>query len=186
MNEKASPNPDSTLDPIAEAMARAQLRHRRAKPVAPAPRPVGQAARKLVRKHDTGGGSPLSVLQMDWTRIIGADLAKLCYPVKLAGAKSGRTLTLRVIPAAATVIQHQEEVIRQRLSVAAGGNITRLKYEQGALPHQAAPQIRRAMHLSAEQEAALARAVAAIESPSLKAAIVGLGRAVLADGDRKQ
>ncbi|MEM7663549.1 MAG: DciA family protein [Pseudomonadota bacterium] len=170
------------IDPIEEAMARAKLRQQRGKPVRRKRPPIGADARRILRKHASkGGGSSLSKLQTNWTHIVGEDIARICFPMKLTGTKVGRTLTLRVIPAAAAIIQHQEETVRERISVAAGGNVTRLKLEQGTLPGQKPVPNKQRRRLTDAEEADLQDRVANIESPSLKAAIVALGRAVLAE-----
>lgn len=181
MDDKASPSDAIAPDIMEEAMARARLRRLRAKPAIRAPQGVGRDIRRLTRKHLKGHGTPLSKLQDNWPSLIGDKLAALCRPEKLTGAKSGQTLTLRVLPAAAALVQHQNETIRQRLSVAAGGTITKLKIVQGPLtpPRTATAKARRA--LSAEEASALDARTAGIENPSLKAAIVALGRAVLTD-----
>jgi len=168
---------------IEEAMARAKLRKRRGKPVRQPKPNVGRAARKILRQHNkkSGGGSSLSELQINWRSLIGEDLAAISAPMKLTGTKAARTLTLRVVPAAAALIQHQEEAIRQRISVAAGGNITRLKIEQGQLPGRPLRSKPARKSISAGDEANLQASVERIQSPRLKAAIVALGRAVLAE-----
>lgn len=162
-------------------MARARLRRQRGRPIMPIPPKLGRDLRKVTHKSLKGGGSALSKLQDRWASLVGDHLAETCYPMKLTGAKTGRTLTLRVIPAAAALIQHQEETIRQRLSVAAGGNVTRLRIEQGALPGPKRPVRKTLPPLSPSEEAELDATTQGIANPALKAAIVALGRAVLAD-----
>jgi hypothetical protein len=186
MDENASPDARTRPTKVAdaaweEAMARARLRRLRARPVRRLPKPIGRDIRKITRKHLKGTGSPLSKLRDDWEKIVGEKLARFCRPEKIHGAKTGRTLTLRVLPAAAALIQHQSETIRQRVSTVAGGNITKLKLVQGPLK-DVAGQIRRPPRpLSASERAALEKGTAKIDSPALKAAIVALGRAVLTD-----
>lgn len=181
MTQKASPTIQDELDIIEEAMARARLKRMRARPVYMRAKPLGKSLRAVTRKHLKGTGSPLSKLQSDWEDIVGEKLAVLCRPEKLAGAKTGRTLTLKVVPAAAALVQHQGETIRQRVSVAAGGNITKLKIVQGQLIARAKPprKIPRALTLAEQDE--LNASTNKIDNPALKAAIVALGRAVLTD-----
>lgn len=186
MDEKASPDARSRPDHIAdaawnEAMARARLKRLRARPLRQPPKPVGRDISKVTRKHLKGGGSPISKLKDDWEKIVGERLAKLCRPEKLSGAKTGRTLTLRVLPAAAALVQHQSETIRQRVSVVAGGDITKLTLLQGTLQAKSQPERKIRRPLSADERAALDQSVAKIDNPALKAAIVALGRAVLTD-----
>lgn len=186
MDKNASLDARSQPDHVAdkaweEAMARARLKRLRARPVRRPPKPIGRDIRRLTRKHLKGTGTPLSKLQDNWDSIVGDKLAKLCRPEKLSGAKAGRTLTLRVLPAAASLVQHQSETIRQRVSVQAGGNITKLKLLQGPLRTGEMSYRKPKRALSAEERLDLEKSAAKIESPALKAAIVALGRAVLTD-----
>lgn len=189
MTEKASPSPpsrgkstsDAGIDPLEEAMARARLRRLRAKP-AFQPRTISHDIRKVTRKHLKGHGTPLAKLKDAWPSLVGERLATLCKPKKLTGGKAERTLELAVLPAAATLIEHEQETIRQRVSVAAGGNITKLKLNQTAWAgtgHKSPKAPPRA--LTYDEQLALEEQVAGIKDPALKAAIVALGTAVLTD-----
>lgn len=170
----------SSLDPVAEARARIRLRYAKAKAVHNGPRTLGTAAARLVRKSVPKRGATLSKLRMNWTELVGEQLARLCRPEKIGPARGGRKLTLKVIPAAAGLVQHQSEMIRQRVSVAAGGDVTEIKLVQGPLgsgPLKAPrPSVR---DLTADEREALLEAATAIEDPKLRAAIVALGEAVL-------
>lgn len=170
----------SSLDPIAEAEARLALRHRRGKALRQSTAPIGQAASRLARKIVPDKGSSLERLKARWSEVVGEGVAKFCRPEKIAGTKEGRVLTLRVIPAAAPLIQHQSEEIRQRISVAAGGDIARLKIVQGPLggPALAKPGTR-PRSLSADEVAWLEEGVRPISDPALRAATIALGKAVL-------
>lgn len=186
MDKNASPDTRSKPDNVAdaawdEAMARARLKRLRAKPAFQPRNTLGRNIRKITRKHLKGTGSPLAKIRDDWEKIVGERLAKHCRPEKLSGAKTGRTLTLRVVPAAAALIQHQSETIRQRVSVVAGGSIAKLKLVQGPLPSQKSAYKKPPRPLSGAEREALEESTAKIESPALKAAIVALGRAVLTD-----
>lgn len=186
MSEKASPDTRSKPDDVAdatwdEAMARARLKRLRAKPAFQPRNTLGRNIRKITRKHLAGTGSPISKLRDDWETIVGERLAKLCRPEKLSGAKTGRTLVLRVLPAAAPLIQHQSETIRQRVSVQAGGNITKLKILQGDLRPGRKDTGKPKRPLSADDRDWLEETSSKITDPALKAAIVALGRAVLTE-----
>lgn len=168
-----------------EAFARVRLRHTRAKPAHPglAKSDIGLAARRLVRKKVKGKGSAVAKLRDQWPEIAGPQLSKLCRPIKVIGAREGRVLKLSVVRAAAAIVEHSMELIRQRASVAAGGDIYKVVIDdhlmgvrqgQGELPLKAKP-------LSAEDLAALEKSVAGIADPSLRQALVSLGKAVLAD-----
>ena len=186
MDNKASPDLRSKPDHIGdetweEAMARARLRRLRAKPAFQPRNTLGRNVRKITRKHLKGTGSPLSKLRDDWDTIVGEKVAKLCRPEKLSGAKTGRTLTLRVLPAAAALIQHQSEIIRQRVSVKSGGNVTKLKILQGALRTDGKDLGKPKRPLTSKDRAWLTEQTSKIADPALQAAIVALGRAVLTD-----
>jgi len=186
MDKNARPDVRARPDHIEEesweeAMARARLRRMRAKPAFQPRNTLGRNIRKITRKHLKGTGSPISKLRDDWEKIVGERLARLTRPEKISGAKAGRTLTLRVLPAAAALIQHQSETIRQRVSVGAGGNITKLKLIQGPLRATDKPLPKPARPLTAQEREALEAGTQKIEDPALKAAIVALGRAVLSD-----
>ncbi|MEO1661841.1 MAG: DciA family protein [Pseudomonadota bacterium] len=169
----------SSLDPLEEARARVKLRYAKTKPVHPGPGTIGVAAMRLTRKKLPQKAATLSRLKVQWTEIVGEQLARLCRPEKLTPAKGGRRLTLMAIPAAAGLVQHQSEIIRQRVSVAAGGDITAIKILQGHFG--AAAKIRKPapMALTAEQRDALLASAQTIEDKKLRAAIVALGEAVL-------
>ena len=167
----------------AEAFARVRLRHSRAKPMHPGmgKADIGRAARRLVRKKVKGKGTAVSRLRDQWPEIVGPQLAKLCRPIKISGAKEGRVLRLSVVRAAASLVEHSMELIRQRASVAAGGDIYKVviadhlmgvKVGQGQLELPPKP-------LTPEELAELEQSVAGIDDPALKQAIVSLGRAVL-------
>ena len=166
-----------------EAFARVRLRHSRAKPAHPgmAQASIGRAANRLVRKKVKGKGTAVSRLRDAWPEIAGPQLAKLCRPIKITGAREGRVLRLSVVRAAAALVEHSLEQIRQRASVAAGGDIYKvviadhalgLKSGQGELHLPPEP-------LSPEDLAQLEASVAGIDDLALKQAIVSLGKAVL-------
>ena len=169
----------SSLDPLEEARARVKLRYAKAKPVHPGPGTIGTAAMRLTRKKLPKKAATLSRLKIDWTEIVGEQLARLCRPEKLTPAKGGRRLTLMVIPAAAGLVQHQSEIIRQRVSVAAGGDITAIKILQGHFGASAKTPTKQVTPLTAEQREALLASAAAIDDKKLRDAIVALGEAVL-------
>ena len=170
----------STLDPLEEARARVRLRYAKAKPVHPGPGTVGAAAMRIARKKMPKTGATIGRLKLEWDTIVGEQLSRLCRPEKISATRGGRLLTLKVIPAAAGLVQHQSEMIRQRVSVAAGGDITRIKLIQGALSGMTtkAPGRQKAA-LNPEQYKALVASAQDIEDAKLRDAIVALGEAVL-------
>jgi hypothetical protein len=169
MDKKASLASDQGLDLIEEAMARARLKRMRAKPTRRPPPRLGHDVRKLMRKHAKAGTTSISKLKEDWESLVGEEIAKFCRPEKLTGSKS----------AAATRIQHESETIRQRVSVAAGGTVTKLKLVQGTLGGQNAPHKRKTRTLTGEERATLQKETERIESKKLRAALMALGEAVI-------
>lgn len=169
----------SSLDPLEEARARIKLRYAKAKPVHPGPGTIGKAAMRLTRKALPKKGATLGKLKMQWAEIVGEQLARLCRPEKLMPAKGGRRLTLMVIPAAAGLVQHQSEMIRQRVSVAAGGDITAIKILQGHFGQTPKVTKSQPVPLTADQREALLASAQTIDDKNLRAAIVALGEAVL-------
>ena len=126
----------------------------------------------------------IQMLQARWREIAGEQLWKFCRPEKLSGGKDGRVLTLRVLPQAAPMVQHQSETIRQRVSVAAGGDITAIRLVQGPLKSGEAPKPRRVTRpLTPKERADLEASTASIQDERLRAAIVALGAAMLTAED---
>ena len=169
----------SSLDPLEEARARVKLRYTKAKPVHPGPKTIGTAAMRLARKKLPQKAATLSRLKVNWKDIVGEQLGRLCRPEKLTPAKGGRRLTLMVVPAAAGLVQHQSEIIRQRVSVAAGGDITAIKILQGHLGTAPKQALSKPVPLTPEQKEALIASAQSIDDEKLRAAIVALGEAVL-------
>lgn len=170
----------SSLDPVAEARARVALRYRRARPQSKGAPTLGQAAAKFARKALPEPRTAIDKLRARWREIVGENIAKYCEPEKITSSKDGKVLTVRVVPQAAPLIQHRSGEIRQRVSVAAGGDIARLKLVQGLLSGQ--PNLKPASApraLSTDELTALERDTAGIHDPRLRAAIVSLGTTML-------
>lgn len=172
------------LNPVAEAQARIALRYSRGRQQRQ-PQPIGPVVEAIVRKAAPSKGPAIGRLKARWSEIVGEGIARYCRPEKLTSTRTGRTLILRVVPSAAPLVQHQAEVIRQRVSVAAGGSITGLRLVQGPLAGTPQPPPRR-RPLSAAEREGLERQASGIADPGLRAALVALGEAVLADsGDSR-
>jgi len=171
----------STLNPLEEARARIRLRYApKTKPVYSGMKQVGLPAMRLTRNAIPKRGATLSKLKLNWHQIVGEQIARLCEPEKLSPAKGGQQLTLKVVSAAAGLVQHQSEMIRQRVSVAAGGTITKLKLIQGQISGRQAPvKLSANLALTESERSALKESVSDIENEKLRAAIVALGEAVL-------
>jgi hypothetical protein len=175
----------SSIDPIEEARARVRLRYMRGRAASPGMPKIGVAAERLTRKSGAKKLPPIQVLKARWREIAGEQLYKFCRPERLSGGKDGRVLTLRVLPQAAPMVQHQSETIRQRVSVAAGGDVVSIKLVQGPLTTSEAPQkLRRVIRpLTPKERAELEASTAGIQDKRLREAIVALGAAMLTAED---
>ncbi len=170
----------TSLDPIQEALAQVRLRHSRARALRQPMKPVGLAAERAGRRAGSVRLPPLRYLQLNWRAIVGEDIWRWTQPARLTGSKDGRILTLTVMAQAAPIIQHQSETIRQRISVAAGGDISAIRLVHGVpRPQLPAAPTRRLRALGAQEVAALEARAGIIADPGLRAAIVDLGKAVL-------
>ena len=157
-----------------------RLRYMRGRAARPPMAQIGLAAERLARKS---GGAKMPAIQMlksRWREIVGDQLWKFCRPERLSGSKDGRVLTLRVLTQAAPIVEHQSETIRQRVSVAAGGDITRIRLVHGNLTSGETPKARRRPRpLTPRERADLEASTASIKDDRLRAAIVALGTAML-------
>jgi hypothetical protein len=163
--------PDARLEAAALRALEAQ-RGRCA--IAPAPRAASVTA-AIVRPLLKDAGIGLSDLQRGWTAIVGERLAGLTHPEKL----SAGTLTVRAHASAAPFVQHQQGLIIERTNLA-GAAIKALAIRQGAPPARVSNVRPIAKPLSADEERALAAALADIRFDPLRAALMRLGRAVAA------
>ncbi|CAN5199658.1 DUF721 domain-containing protein [soil metagenome] len=172
-----------------DAETREILSRKRTRPAPrPAP-PAGRSLSKFVRELDDKFGRGAGALEPRWREIVGDQLARVTRPQKLTRHKTGGgTLELRVVGPAALLVQHQSADILARVNLFLGpGSVDRLRIAQGPvkpLPMTAAASTRgsrrRIEPLDAAAEADLARSVAAAPD-ALRAALAGLGRAVLSD-----
>lgn len=171
----------STLDPLEEARALVKLRYSRARAVRASMKQLGLTADRVSRKAGSAKLPPLKLLQARWRQIAGDQIWRYSQPEKLTSTKDGRVLTLKVIPQAAPLVQHQSETLRQRISVAAGGDITAIRIVQGPIQRGAETIAwrRPPRALTADEKAVIDSKAAPIENPRLRAAIVALGKAVL-------
>jgi len=176
----------STLDPLEEARALVKLRYSRARALKPSMKAIAVSADRVSRKSGTGKLPPLKLLQIRWRQIAGDQIYRYSHPEKITASRDGRILTLRVIPQAAPIIQHQSETIRQRVSVAAGGDITAIRIVQGPIQRGAETVAWRpkSRPLTPAEAESLESGARRIENPRLRAAIVALGKAVLSAADK--
>jgi hypothetical protein len=165
-----------------ERAAEARLAQTHAVPVYRPAKPMGVALTRALRPILKDAGPAPETLQSRWPEIVGLRLAAITTPVRVARAKGGAVLHLRVPSAAAPIIQHAKDHILERVNLASGSKITSLKIVQTAPPKQLALVIPRP--LTPEQRAALVNRLAPVRNNSLRNALSELGEAVLT-GQRK-
>jgi hypothetical protein len=134
-----------------EAEARLAVTH--AIPVFRAARPMGVALTRALRPLLKEAGPAPETLQSRWPEIVGLRLAAVTQPVRVARAKGGNVLHLRVPSAAAPIVQHAQDHIIERVNLASGSKIASLKIVQTAPPKQLSLVIPRP--LTPEQREAL-------------------------------
>jgi len=152
------------------------------------PPPVNRQITPLIKTlnerfeaYDTGAGR----LKNRWPEIVGDTVARVTEPVKLirarAGAKSGGTLDLRVEGSFASVIQHQNRVIIDRVNLFLGaGTVDRLRLIQAPVQKIARPVAPPAPRpLNAAEELSLQVSINGVADEKLKRELLRLGRAVL-------
>jgi hypothetical protein len=131
-----------------------------------------------------------SGLAAEWPAIVGAYLAERCAPEKLRwprGKGTEATLELRIESAAAPEIQHLSPQITERINGYFGFSaVGQLKFIHAPLHPQTESQKPPARPLSDAEEQALQESLAKIEPGGLRAALEGLGRAVLSRAELGQ
>jgi hypothetical protein len=173
------PRPDGQLDPRLEEQAARALELRRGQPARrPHPPQAGALAARVVRPlGKAAGGKSLAALQRQWKDIVGAKIAAMTEPEKLAAAAGGRVLTVKVAGPAAPFIQHQVPLILERCNLA-GADLKSIQIKQGVIARPAGNVRPLSRTLSADEEQLLAATLTAAPSPRLKAALLKLGRAM--------
>jgi hypothetical protein len=123
-------------------------------------------------------------LVQHWPAIVGDRLAGGSSPERLSfrrGARRDGTLRLKVAPALALEIQHDEPAILERINGFFGYRaVARLALEQTWIPRRDPPPAERP--LSLEERAELDRAVAAVGDDALRTALRRLGTAIRSHG----
>lgn len=161
-----------------EALARlAEIRAR------PAPRPMpamDRALRKALAPILKEAGPSAGTLESRWEEIVGARIAAVTRPVRVAPGKNGATLHIEAASAAAPMIQHAADHIMERVGLATGAKIRTLKIVQtSSRKRPSAPGPAAPPPLSDEQRMALDRSLAPIQTPAVREALEQLGEAVL-------
>lgn len=141
-------------------------------------RAVGVAASRVAAPILKRRAGALARLKSEWPAIVGPAWAQVSWPTALG--RDG-ALRLRVVPAAALDLQHRAPLVIERINLYFGRPLaSRLLLVQGPLPLAPAPPPAPPRPLAADRARALDRRLAHIPDPDLRAALVRLGRAVLA------
>ncbi|MFT3725758.1 MAG: DciA family protein [Hyphomonadaceae bacterium] len=165
-----------------ERQAEARLAETHAIPVYRNARPMGAALAKALRPLLKEAGPAPETLQSRWPEIVGLRLAAVTQPIRVARAKGGAVLHLRVPSAAAPIVQHAKDHIIERVNLASGSKIASLKIVQTAPQKQLALVTPRP--LTPEQREALVKRLAPVKTPAIRNALAQLGEAILT-GQRK-
>jgi hypothetical protein len=144
-------------------------------------RAVGAAVSKLAAPIiGKRGGGVLVRLKADWVSIAGADWAGVSWPLALG--RDG-VLKLRAAPVAALELQHRAPLLIERINLFFGRPvISRLVLVQGPLPADSPPSGPSLRPLAASEVDRLDEQLSEIADPSLRAALAGLGRVLIARG----
>lgn len=149
-------------------------------------------ADQLRRAAEKRGFAQVRLLT-EWDAIVGADLAKLVQPQKVgyAGRSMGATLHVVCAAGAATEVQMQAEIIRERVNACYGYNAIatlRIVNAGGPMPgHGSKPVVRERRagpRLSPQDHATLRKGIETVEDDGLRAALASLSDNVRSAGAR--
>jgi hypothetical protein len=159
-----------------EQAARRLIAETSARPMGSTP-PFSRALQKAIQPILKAAGPSPGTLAAQWPEIVGARLAAITHPIRVQPAKGGSTLHVRAPSAAAPMLQHAQEAILQKVRLATGHDVRRLKIDQTvvATPAPRAPRRK----LSAEERAELQAQLTDVRSKPLSEALAGLGEAVM-------
>jgi hypothetical protein len=105
--------------------------------------PVARGAASLSANIFARAGFRDPALVLRWVDIAGAEVARLCQPMKLSDGPTGGVLTLKAEPGAAIFLQHESRALCERINRWLGREaIARLRFVQGPLPAPAKPKPR--------------------------------------------
>ncbi len=166
-----------------------------AAPAAPVPRqgqvPLGRLLPKVAGRSLAKRGAAFAQILTTWPELVGSRLAGHASPEKLLfprGRNEDATLTIRVIGAFSTEVQHRAPVIVERINLIFGRPlIGRLRLVQGAprLPQRAAGRPPpRPLGAAARQD--LTRLLETVADADLRASLERLGTRVLTVGPKER
>jgi hypothetical protein len=96
---------------------------------------VGGEARAAASPAFLRMGFTDPALVLRWREIAGAEVARLCQPLRFSDGPRGGTLTLKALPGAALFLGHETRALTGRINQYLGRPaVARLKFVQGALP----------------------------------------------------
>lgn len=160
-----------------ELAARQLLKETPARPMGVTP-PFSRALQKAMAPLLKAAGPSPGTLAAQWPEIVGQRLAAVSHPIRVQLAKGGATLHIRAPSAAAPMIQHAEGAILQKVRLATGYDIVKIRIDQTTVskPRPKSP----ASKLTEEQRAELRQSLSGVKTGSLNKALEQLGEAVLA------
>jgi hypothetical protein len=133
----------------------------------------------IVARH---GGGVLGRLKVEWTAVVGAELAATTWPAALG--RDG-ALKIRVVSSVALDLQHRAPLVIERINLFFGRSVVaRLVLVQGPLPLPTRPRPAPPAALAAKDASTLDARLARVADPELRAALAGLGQLVLAGKGR--
>ena len=147
-------------------------------PVQKQVQPLLKSLQARFEANDDGSGR----LKTRWNEVVGEQLSRLCEPVRIIKGKGKPgTLEIRVAGAYAPLIQHQSQVVIDRVNLYLGtGTVDRLRLIQGPLSVQPkAAQPARPKPLNAAEELRLRESLGDVSNDRLRETLLKLGRAVL-------
>lgn len=148
------------------------------------PRAIGAAVAKLARPLLGKRGFSQAAVITQWDAIAGPELAAWTMPTRIAMPRGGGegVLHLRVAGGAfATAVQHRAPILIARVNAFCGYRaVGAVRIAQGPLPKRPVRVAPPLPPLPPETERTLATAAAGIGDTDLRAALLRLGRAILA------
>ena len=147
-------------------------------------RAVGGLAQRLTsgltEKRSKGRGTSIARLRVEWSAIVGADLARVTQPdALLAGRGPGKVMRLKVEGAAALEVQHRGAQIVERLNAYFGHRlIDDIRLVQAPLSHKPPPRVLPKPDAPTMQR--IESRAAEVKDPELRAALVRLGARIAA------
>lgn len=150
------------------------------------PRSLAKAIPAVIAPALARRGRTLAVLLSQWEAIVGPELAQVSQPLRLSGGARGpaaNVLVVQVASAAATELLHRSPQVIERANGCLGvPAIGRLRLVHGTpVPRRLPPPLPLP---DATTRAAMAAAVAEIQSPELRAALARFGGTLTALADR--